>query len=134
MIILCDSCAPCSFSISTRKAKPVRKLVSQHTAVVCLSYEALIFFPTLWYRVTGILTKTFTESKGVTAAKQQSTTTTKSIVFLQDLFVRKFKFSETTERKNTKNTFFFKLFKIKKERTMHALHKTFFQKSLNISL
>lgn len=44
MIILRDSCAPCSFPISTRKAKPVRKLASQHAAAVCLSDEALIFF------------------------------------------------------------------------------------------
>lgn len=67
MIILCNSCAPCSFPVSTRETKPVRKLVSQHAAAVCLSYEALIFFSTLWYRVTGILTKIFTESKGVMA-------------------------------------------------------------------
>lgn len=81
MITLCDSCAPYSFSISTRKAKPVRKLVSQHAAAVCLSYEALIFFPTLWYRVTGTLAKIFTESKGVMAAKAVSLNKKVSSIF-----------------------------------------------------
>lgn len=60
-----DSCAPRSFPISSWKAKAVRKLMSQHAAAVCLSYEALIFFPTLWYRVTGNLSKIFTESNRV---------------------------------------------------------------------
>lgn len=102
-------------SISSRKAKPVRKLVSQHAAAVCLSCEALIFFLVLWYRVTGIPTKIFTESKGVMAAGAVSLNKKKSILFVQYLlgclnFLREFR------GKNTNPTFLFNLFEIKKKK------------------
>lgn len=44
MITLCNSCAPRSFPITNWKAKAARKLMSQHAAAVCLSYEHW-FFP-----------------------------------------------------------------------------------------
>ena len=105
IIILHDSCAPCSSPISTRKAKPVRKLVSQHAAAVCLGYKTLIFFPTLWYSVTGILTKIFTESTGVTAARAVSLNKKVNSIFT--VFVWTFTFSERLKRKKKgKKTFF----------------------------
>lgn len=100
-------------SISIRKAKAVRRLVSQHAAAVYLSCEALIFFLMLWYRVTGIRTKIFT-SKEVTAARAVSLNN--KVDSISTVFVWMFKFSERVERKKKKNTnptFLFKLFKIK---------------------